>query len=92
MTTQPEPEFTGLLSTSGVSRFTGEPFVLLEWHGPLSGQMTPEEARQLGLHLIECADVAVTDALVVSELKDMGVNDGAATLFLHHVRARRGGA
>lgn len=90
MTSQPDPEFTGLLSTSGVSAFTGEPFVLLEWHGPMSGQMTPDEARQLGLHIIEAADAAVTDSLVIAELKSIGLKDEPAAVFLQRVRTRRG--
>lgn len=90
MTTEPDPEFTGLISTSGVSAFTGEPFVLLQWRGPLTGQMAPDEARQMALHIIAAADGAETDACLAAALTDAGVTLDATTALLSAVRDRRG--
>lgn len=80
-----------LEAASGVSAFTGEGFVLLTW-GTNSGQMTPDEARQLGLHIIEAADAAVADAIVVHLLKGIGVTNDSAAGFLRDIRDHRRGA
>lgn len=77
-----------LVSTSGVSSRTGAPFVHLRW-GASVGQLTPDEARILALHIIECADAAVTDAIVVKRLRELGNTEDEALDFLQHLRALR---
>jgi hypothetical protein len=78
-----------LVTTSGVSAFTGQGYVHVRW-GRLVGHLTPDEARALGLHIIECADAAVTDALVVKNLRAYGFTEERAAEFLLRIRALRG--
>lgn len=78
---------TVLHSASGVSAFTGEPFVLLTW-GARSGQMSPDEARTLGLHIIAAADAAETDAIVVGLLG--GAEAQIARELIRSIRTARG--
>lgn len=83
------PESSMLATSAAVSAFTGDPFVLLTWSGPTTAQMTPDEARELALHIIAAADSAETDALVLHQLKGMGIADEHAAHFLVSVRQRR---
>lgn len=77
-----------LETTSAVSAFTGAPFVLMTW-GTRSGQLTPDEARVLGLHIIGCADAAEGDAALVRTLRDIGLDQDASAAFLQSLRAMR---
>ncbi|MBI1379449.1 MAG: hypothetical protein GC157_18525 [Frankiales bacterium] len=90
MTGDPTHAPAGTLhSSSGVSAFTGRPFVLLTWSGS-SGQLTPDEARTLALDIIAAADAAETDAHVLEVLKRLHVDEDARARFLLAIRERRG--
>lgn len=76
---------------SGVSLFTGEGFVTLRW-GAESGQLTPAEARTHALHLLEVAEAAECDAIVLAELTDpagLALEQQTAATFLVSLRKRR---
>ncbi len=53
--------------SSIVSGRTLEPFVTITW-GEYRAQLTPEEARQHALIILECAEAAETDAFVFNWL------------------------
>lgn len=75
-------------SVSGVSAFTGQPFVQLGWNQE-SAQMTPDEARAFGLHVIEAADAAVMDAHLRTVLTGMGLaTDEVDFVFVMFRQAR----
>ena len=76
-------------SYSGVSAFTGEPFVTLRW-GSESGQQSPEQARELALSILRAADASEMDALLVKQLGEIGVDEQAALRFLVDLRHARG--
>lgn len=62
---------SGLLTESGVSAATGEPFVKITWEGPEpAGQLTVAEARDLALVILGAAEAAVTDAALMAWLRD----------------------
>lgn len=48
---------------SGVSIYTGEPFVKIDW-GEQHGQLTPENARAHAMFILKCADAAISDAFL----------------------------
>jgi hypothetical protein len=75
---------------SGVSVFDGTPFVVLRW-GQETGQLTPAEAREHALAVLEAAAAAEHDALVFAELRDgrAGLSMEAAATFLVALRRRR---
>jgi hypothetical protein len=58
------PEASGIDVESGVSAASGYGFVTLRW-GAMSGQLTPREARAHALGIIEAADAAEHDAVVM---------------------------
>lgn len=58
------------LSVLGIVSFqTGQPFVHLRW-GENVGQLTPDEARQHALLILEAAQNAVADAAITGWAKD----------------------
>lgn len=78
---------------SGVSAFSGEPFVQVRW-GRESGQLTPAEARMHALHVLEAAEASESDALLVAMLTDqdpegLGLNMATASGFITELRQRR---
>lgn len=74
---------------SGVSAFSGQGYVQITW-GAESGQLTPAEARMHALAVLEAAEAAEHDALVVAELTEgMGVEQQSALAFLVNLRGRR---
>jgi hypothetical protein len=78
-----------LHSSSGVSAFTGKPFVLLTWEH-MSGQLTPAEARELALQIIEAATAAEHDALFVRWTREeVGLDMQAAVQGLAALRKLR---
>jgi hypothetical protein len=81
----------GILHTSsGVSAFTGKPFVLASW-GVESGQLTPDEARALALRIVEAAAAAEHDALVLRWLQErMDLPADTAAQALVDLRELRG--
>jgi hypothetical protein len=84
-----EPLDAGMIEmTSGVSAFTGNPFVVVQW-GAKTGQLTPAETREMALHFLSCADAAESDAAVMKQLRDADLSEAAAALFVLGIRERR---
>ena len=55
----------GILTESGTTP-EGKPFCVVKWEGDApAGQMSPDEMRQFGLHCIETAEAAETDAMML---------------------------
>jgi hypothetical protein len=83
----------GLLTESGVSASTGQPFVKLTWEGPdPSGQMTVAEARELGLVILGAAEAAITDAALIAWLQEtmgLALPNAAAVMSDYRVARRR---
>jgi len=77
-----------LESVSGVSLFTGEPFVTLRW-GQNSGQSTPAEARELAMSILAAAEAAESDAAVVKALRACRLSEEAIAPFLRDLRDLR---
>ena len=82
---------SGLLTESGVSAATGEPFVKLTWEGPdPSGQLTVVEARELGLTILGAAEAAITDAALMHWLQHtMGLDLARAAGVMSDYRVAR---
>jgi len=80
-----------LLTESGVSATTGEPFVRVTWEGPEeSGQFTVAEARELGLTILGAAEAAVTDAALMRWLTTtMGLDLPRAASVMSDYRVAR---
>ena len=73
-----------------VSASTGEAFVQIKGEG---GQMTPDEARDLALNLLQAAEAADTDALIARWVKQyVGGDDRAVAVLLTELRKMRGAA
>lgn len=70
---------------------TRKPFVVLRW-GEMRGQLTPAAARQHALRIMEAADAAESDALLVRFLQQrVGIQeDEKAIAILSDFRAMRG--
>jgi hypothetical protein len=78
-----------LETSSGVSAFTGKPFVLVTW-GHESGQLTPDEARALAIRIVEAAAAAEHDSLLVRWLQGrMGLEKDTAIQALADLRELR---
>ncbi len=82
---------------SGVSLFTGEPFVqivVVADGAPVArGQLPPAEVRRHALAYLEAAEAAETDALVWHMLREeVGMSEEAVGTFLTALRARRAGS
>jgi hypothetical protein len=76
---------------SGVSARTGEPFMHMRW-GDQAGQLTPQEARQHALRILDAAAASEFDAALVRALVgEMGVPHEKAVRFLGVMREQRGG-
>ena len=77
---------------SGVNT-EGKPFVHIRWNEQ-AGQLSPDEARQHGLRMLECAEASESDSAVIRFLiADEGLKmtmDKAAP-FLGIMREFRGG-
>lgn len=74
---------------SGVSAFTGEPFLTVRTEGARMGQMSPAEIRTMALHWLEAAEAAESDAAVFAELRGVGMDVNACAGFIQALRARR---
>ena len=75
---------------SGVSASTGDGFVTLRW-GAESGQVTPDECRQLALGLLATAEAAESDAAVFAAMRvDLVVDVDTAVQFIASLRGHRG--
>lgn len=85
------PDGPGALEfLSGVSVFTGEPFVHIRLDGRLIGQVDPETARRIGLDALAVAEAAESDALIVRLLTEtVGLDEQAALSFLVAMRDAR---
>lgn len=88
MTAQPVDEASEMSLTSGVSLFDGAPFVVLEWGGRRA-QLTPHEARGLGIDAFRAAEAADFDAGLVAVVRRAGMPDEVAAALLSELRAER---
>lgn len=79
-----------LRTESGVSASSGEPFVVLVWEGDDRGQLTIDEARELGLVLLGAAEAAITDAALIRWLTTtMGLDLARAAAVMADYRVAR---
>jgi hypothetical protein len=81
--------------TSGVSVFTGEPFVEVvatdESGNRMRGQLTPADVRAHAMAYLEAAEAAETDAFIVTWLKEtVGLEEQQALRALAAFREMRG--
>lgn len=83
------PDANRIAVQSVVSAATGRPLVQIKW-GDQVGQITPDEARQHALILLDAANAAETDAALLRFTRLMGGNDQDAARLLAHFRASRG--
>lgn len=83
---------------SGISLFTGEPFVALRSSGTLPtgetvtlrGQLSPDELRAHALRMLEVAEAAMSDHAVLGFLKaDLELPEEAALAMVAGLRAHR---
>lgn len=72
-----------------VSAANGQPLVQIKW-GSQAGQLTPAEARQHALGLLDAANAAETDAALLRLTRQAGGDDEEAAVLLALVRAQRG--
>jgi hypothetical protein len=74
--------------SSGYGYNTQEPFVEIEFES-VQIQVTPENARDMGLSLLRAAEAAYSDAFLVEFLKSVGGNANEAAALLVEFRAWR---
>lgn len=74
---------------SGVNKRL-EGFVTVRW-GAEVGQLSPVEARQHGLAMVECAEAAESDAAILRALRDGGFEDEVGFGLLRLIREHRAG-
>lgn len=79
--------------TSGYGSNTHEPFVEVDVNGHIT-QMSPAQARAIGLNLMEAAEAAESDEFIVTFAKEIGMDErGGAKLLnaFRHLRNKRRG-
>lgn len=75
---------------SGVSVYDYKPFLTVMIDGKASGQLSPQQVREMALGWLEAAEAAESDSLVVRELMDgLGLKFEVAGQFLVALRERR---
>lgn len=87
--TAPDEESGYIEIESGVSLFTGEGFCRVSMDGTPVGQLSPAEVREMALHWLAAADAAESDAAVLAELRDIGIEEQQRLGFLYALRKRR---
>jgi hypothetical protein len=76
-------------ASSSVHADDRAPWVHLQW-ADKKGMLTPDEARQFALSVLEAAEAAEHDSLLVGFLtKDIGSDFATAIAVLHDFRQRR---
>lgn len=84
-----EGDNSGIDIVSGVSLFTGEPYVQMKW-GEQDGQLTPDECRAHAAGLIEAAEAAEFDAIFWKWSKErLAATDERAGQILQDFRRYR---
>lgn len=78
----------GFTAKPVISMRDGAPFVDCTWMGMLA-QVTPEQARSMGLGLIQTASEADSDAAMLKFLKETGISDEKAAAAISFVRELR---
>lgn len=68
---------------------TREPYVGIEWRGQKI-QVSPEEARRMGMLLIEAGQAALLDAFLVEWVMEIGIDLPQASTVLGEFRVWRG--
>lgn len=72
-----------------VAENTGEPVVTLSVGDQLIGQLTPDQARGVAIHLLEAADTAKLDAFTLGFFESRGMSRGHAGGFVAEFRRWR---
>jgi hypothetical protein len=72
---------------SGVNKRL-EPFVHVRW-GAEIGQLSPAEARQHGLAMLEAAEAAEADAALLRGLRELDVDEQTGFALLRLIRENR---
>ncbi|WP_258904842.1 CREG family protein [Actinokineospora sp. UTMC 2448] len=88
------PDIVSLSMASGVSAFTGEPFVNLmvnfaDGSRKTAGQLTPQQTREHALALLEAAEAAVHDAAMARWMRSQGATQEVAGSAVAAIRAYR---
>lgn len=89
------PALSEIYFESGVSAFTGDPFLSVEvaftdGTRRRGAQMTPQQAREHALHVLEAAEAAVHDAAMHKWLKEkVGMDPEQAAAGVHELRDYR---
>lgn len=83
------PDANRIEVQSIVSAADGKPYVQLKW-GDQVGQLTPDEARQHALALLDAANAAETDAGLLRFIRQQGGTERQAAALLAHFRTYRG--
>lgn len=81
-----DPE-TIIVTPAGSSR-RGQGLVVVQW-GRNKGELTPAEARQMGVEWLEAATTADTDQLIAEALRTTGRTEAEIEGFFFHLRALR---
>lgn len=77
---------------SGVSAFTGEPFIALQW-GEQRGQLTVAEAREHAFAILETCEAAESDAFLYKFMREkVNATEERAAMMLVAFREYRDGA
>src|SRR4051812_7590699 len=73
---------------SGVSSTTKLPFVTVTW-GTLKGQLSPIEARQYALQIMETAEASIQDAALLSGAVELNMGEDTGFRLIQMVREHR---
>jgi hypothetical protein len=63
-------------------------FITMRW-GAEVGQLSPAEARQHGLRMLECAEAAEADAALLRGFKELDADEDMAFALLRMIREHR---
>lgn len=80
----------GIFTESGTT-LEGKPFCVVRWDGEAQeGQMSPDEMRQFGLHCLEAAEAAETDAMMLKYFTEkVGIDEQMFGQVLKDLRVFR---
>jgi hypothetical protein len=67
-----------------------EAFITIRW-GDMGGQLSPDEARQHGLRMLECAEAAEADAALLRGMRKLEWDEDTGYQLLRLIRENRTG-